>query len=455
LWKIELSRGKQKKTIYATAEHRWMMLYKRKKGDAYSPTGGAYTNDITQERTTEQLQVGDRLRSARAHPPGSTGMVPFAIAQGFVFGDGVKGDGDRPCRLPIYNLEKDEAMLPFFAAHSIRPITFRGKKALSIYGLPRLWKSLPDFRESRPFLLSWLAGYFAADGTVSEDGMIVRLDSASKEAILCARDIAAICGVGYGQVRTTWRRGYQQEDTALYNITLDVYTLPEWFFLIKRHRERIQRRLLSTVRDPERYWIVGAAVPTDRVEEVYCAVVPDVQVFGLADGIMTGNCIMSTLQDLQRAAQCPDNAGIYRALVALEAESAFSFQQDQWLGDIAPHLLTDQDREGLAEAKRRAQRRAIAEARLPAALLYDKKGWPTRMITSAEAVLLAEVRAVVAETAGLALLVRTPEEIRDRYAFLLERKARKDAQATTSTKKEEPAIENEMVAQRELFACAG
>jgi hypothetical protein len=196
-------------------------------------------------------------------------------------------------------------------------------------------------------------------------------------------------------------------------------------------------------------------VPTDRVEEVYCAVVPDVQVFGLADGIMTGNCIMSTPQDLQRAAQCPDNAGIYRALVALEAESAFSFQQDQWLGDIAPHLLTDQDREGLAEAKRRAQRRAIAEARLPAALLYDKKGWPTRMITSAEAVLLAEVRAVVAETAGLALLVRTPEEIRDRYAFLLERKARKDAQATTSTKKEEPAIENEMVAQRELFACAG
>jgi 3'-phosphoadenosine 5'-phosphosulfate sulfotransferase (PAPS reductase)/FAD synthetase len=164
-------------------------------------------------------------------------------------------------------------------------------------------------------------------------------------------------------------------------------------------------------------------------------------------------CIMATPADLQRSAQCPDNAGIYRSLVELEAESAFSFQQDQWLGDIAPHLLTAQDREGLAEAKRRASKRAIAEARIPAALLYDKKGWPTRMITQEEAELLSEVRTVVAETARLDLLVRSPRQIQERYAFLLDKKARTAKGHRDDTDDEEETA-MDTVAQKELFACA-
>lgn len=37
-------------------------------------------------------------------------------------------------------------------------------------------------------------------------------------------------------------------------------------------------------------WKVEAVEPTDRVEEVFCAVVPDTECFALADHLLTGNC---------------------------------------------------------------------------------------------------------------------------------------------------------------------
>lgn len=39
-------------------------------------------------------------------------------------------------------------------------------------------------------------------------------------------------------------------------------------------------------------WVVAAVTPTERVEEVYCATVDGVGAFGLADGLMTGNCFL-------------------------------------------------------------------------------------------------------------------------------------------------------------------
>ncbi len=41
-----------------------------------------------------------------------------------------------------------------------------------------------------------------------------------------------------------------------------------------------------------RDWTVVRAEPTDRVEEVFCATVEGVGAFGLADGLMTGNCYL-------------------------------------------------------------------------------------------------------------------------------------------------------------------
>jgi hypothetical protein len=134
---------------------------------------------------------------------------------------------------------------------------------------------------------------------------------------------------------------------------------------------------------------------------------------------------MASRGDLVASAACPDNQATYRALVQLEATSTFSFQSGGWLGDIAPDLLSQEQRGALAQAKERAARREAAEAQIPSHLLYTK-GWPTCRPTLSEAALLAEVRQDVAAAVGLQIGYATADTVLDRYAELMAQKATKN-----------------------------
>ena len=127
---------------------------------------------------------------------------------------------------------------------------------------------------------------------------------------------------------------------------------------------------------------------------------------------------LSSLHDLVQSASCPDNQDIYRELVELEIVSTFSFQENRWLGDIAPHLLCREVLVKLREAKRRAILREQVEARIPRHLLYSK-GWPRVMPTPPEARLLSEVRTCIAEIMELNIHYIDPEAISSRYAELI------------------------------------
>lgn len=129
-------------------------------------------------------------------------------------------------------------------------------------------------------------------------------------------------------------------------------------------------------------------------------------------------CIMGSAGDLKASASCPDNADIYRRMVRLEIASTFALQGAKWLGDVAPHLLTDEEREGLAQAKHRAALRVQAESRLPAHLLYTS-GWPACVPTAEEAQLIAEIRFEVADILGISVGFTTAGEVIARYQELL------------------------------------
>jgi hypothetical protein len=112
-------------------------------------------------------------------------------------------------------------------------------------------------------------------------------------------------------------------------------------------------------------------------------------------------------------------------MVNLEIESTFSFQDSQWLGDVAPHLLSGEQRRGLSQAKERAAVREAAESRIPAHLLYTK-GWPETMPNADEAALLCEVRRTVAAAVGLSVSYCEPQAVLNRYAELMAAKATKE-----------------------------
>jgi 3'-phosphoadenosine 5'-phosphosulfate sulfotransferase (PAPS reductase)/FAD synthetase len=138
------------------------------------------------------------------------------------------------------------------------------------------------------------------------------------------------------------------------------------------------------------------------------------------------NCMLAKLADLQAAIRCADNHDVYRELVDLEIVSTFGFQGSRWLGDVAPHLLSVEQREGIALAKRKAAERVEIESRIPRHLRYTA-GWPTCVPSYAEAILLAGVRAEIGGLLGLDVLYTDPADIILRYETLVAEKAAREA----------------------------
>lgn len=128
-------------------------------------------------------------------------------------------------------------------------------------------------------------------------------------------------------------------------------------------------------------------------------------------------CIMSAQGDLRNAARCPSNHAIYRRMVQLEIESSFAFQGNQWLGDIAPELLSEAQQEQLLAAKSKADARRALESRIHRDLLYVK-GWPVAIPTRESARLLCEVRRQVGQVMGLNCDYLEPQSLIGRYEEL-------------------------------------
>ncbi len=135
-------------------------------------------------------------------------------------------------------------------------------------------------------------------------------------------------------------------------------------------------------------------------------------------------CIMSSMADMKAAAMQEESHNLYRRMVGLETISTFAFQGSRWLGDLAPRLLEDRQIYAFQEAKLTAARRVAAEKRITKPMLYVK-GWPTRTLTNEEADILADVRREVSSMMGFQPMHIDRESIHERYAFLLDQKARK------------------------------
>jgi 3'-phosphoadenosine 5'-phosphosulfate sulfotransferase (PAPS reductase)/FAD synthetase len=153
---------------------------------------------------------------------------------------------------------------------------------------------------------------------------------------------------------------------------------------------------------------------------------PAYRIFGMSR-VSCRFCIMSALADLIAAAGQSESHQLYRSMVGLEIESGFAFQGARWLGDIAPHILTPEGRDGLAVAKDKARRRSEIEKRITKPMLYVK-GWPTRMLTSEEAEVLAEARSLVTDLYGFNSQCLTADSIHERYTELLALKQQKARQ---------------------------
>lgn len=266
LWRIELARSGRTKTILATAGHRWF-VHKR-------TSHGAKT-----EPQTADLQPGDRLVSLIGKS-GNVDPSPWGIAQGITFGDGHShaqaGSGStvRLCG------EKAE-LLKWFP---LSPTTIIDGDPV-IKGLPRNWKERPSLHMDAAFLLGWLVGYFATDGSMGTTGC-GQLDSASQTSILHARDVCVRLSIptsGVSQYEATG--GYSDEPQTMWRLRFPIGAVTPEMLLRTKHQSRWKAPASKKAPD----WKVVSIERTDLIEPVYCPDVPTTHSFVLEGNILTGN----------------------------------------------------------------------------------------------------------------------------------------------------------------------
>ncbi|EKU73325.1 MULTISPECIES: phosphoadenosine phosphosulfate reductase domain-containing protein [Sphingomonadales] len=134
-------------------------------------------------------------------------------------------------------------------------------------------------------------------------------------------------------------------------------------------------------------------------------------------------CVLASLSDIAASTCAPGNLDLYRHLVAIEADSTFSFQPGRWLADVAPQLLQPSLLRTIHQSKIDAGERRRLESSMPPHLRFVK-GWPPCVPTSDEAAQIATVRSTILRRHGLQNLYPTGADVRARFGTLL---ALKDA----------------------------
>lgn len=269
LLKVTLKRYNETKVVFATSSHRWFTFDSHRK---------------KHEVTTDKLVKGHYLASA--YPRTAWRTSNEGIKAGLVFGDGSTsydqpGTGSFIC---LYGQS-----IVFSKYWNIDPA--EAHDGIRFGNMPRLWKTeSPSLHESFEYLSGWLAGYIAADASVSRG--TVYLHSVDKWRLDAAYDVAIKLGIPVLQVTETHRvageHGVFENAQPIFKLCFPKGSVPPCLLLHEHHRKEAAAHLRK--RGVAR-WCVESVEVTDRVEETFCAVVPDAQEFTLDGNILTGNCI--------------------------------------------------------------------------------------------------------------------------------------------------------------------
>ena len=261
------------KDIGATANHRWIL----KDGSVVA---------------TENLRVGDKIPFVMAGKPAQDSDYILGLRHGLVYGDGtttkackrVKGYMIRLC-------SESRELLSFFEGYPVSyPKSTNGDPIVYLFddfAATHSLKELP-MGETDSYLLGFIRGWMAADGSVSKYGQVS----------LCAAKEGKEWLTTYSErIGFPIQRVYQQSAQTNYGLRkseshivfFSRSCITEEDILCSWKRERIKYA--------DSQYTVTEVVKTESYEEVFCAEVPETNTFTLAGGLVTGNCSYIAIED--------------------------------------------------------------------------------------------------------------------------------------------------------------
>lgn len=270
--------GQMKKTIRATAGHRWIL------------------QDGT-EATTDQLRKGTSLLAVKRDDVRcSTNNYNRGVVHGLVFGDGsferTDSEGLNTFRIRLCGAKAE--LLPFFKDEHVsvtHPPSFDGDPLIRISGVRVNLKALPSEWCDIEYLTGFLRGWFAADGAVCKRDHRPIL-SCGKAGVDWLRQFGAVAGmeVAYA-TKLPDETNYGQRGQPTFNVSFHRWTMTPNDLLRQKHREAFGS-------SPDYGWTVESVGPYGDPEPVFCPRVVTTDSVQLDLGIHTGQCfVMGTIPD--------------------------------------------------------------------------------------------------------------------------------------------------------------
>lgn len=277
---IELGRFKTRKRIRVTMNHNWVLA------------DGSRV-------TTAELQPGDDIPYMLAPRQVDTQSIDYRLGliHGIIYGDGTQiFTQERSMGYVIRLCGDSRELLSQFAGYNVSyPPGYGGDPVIYLFDAfakTHALKALPSDTETSDYLVGFIRGWFAADGYVSKTGqMLFATDDVGENWL---RRVGPKVGFDFEynvMMPTETNFGTRQKKTRNLEIRRQSMTVDD--LLLTKHLRNYRQAAT------DRNWkFLGIIAGTERIEEVYCATVPETHTFTLSDGVLTGNCSYQPVESI-------------------------------------------------------------------------------------------------------------------------------------------------------------
>lgn len=253
--------------VKATANHRWLLA----DGSVVS---------------TDELQPGHKIPFVLAPKPAIDADYYLGIKHGLIYGDGtaVRSSG-RVNGYMIRLCGDSRELLPYLADYPVTyPPSYDGDPVVCMYdtfAATHCLKQLPLEGETDSYLLGFVRGWFAADGTVSSTSQAsICVQDAGKDWLLKNAERVGI--VPQSVYEHSGRTNYGQRTRRQWSVRISRSSLTEEDMLCSWKKEKLK--------ELDSHYVVQEVRSDGLRERVYCASVEDTNTFVLSTGLVTGNC---------------------------------------------------------------------------------------------------------------------------------------------------------------------
>ena len=256
--------------IIASKNHRW---FRRKN-----------TKTEWERVASTELNIGDLV--PRVKPPKNYKISYQGAQHGFFFGDGTRSNGE------LHQFKDSVAVLN----KMFKNVVEIDEEHSVVRQCPIAWGYVPEgkYKIDKRYLYGFLAGYFAADGCMYENGLM-EISSARLDELEVVKNLFGSLGIRTGNIILSSTSSNFKEERELYKLSIDINDVQEDFFLKEKHIE-IYRNSFDKPR--RRDWAKIIDIVPAGKHKVFCATVPYYEQFVIDGFILTSNCGFCSTEDI-------------------------------------------------------------------------------------------------------------------------------------------------------------